>query len=61
VTVAEPVAVEYISLESGSFLLKYPETPSWFWNMGGYYLAINDGTVMISITNAQAQLILALR
>lgn len=47
------IVVERIRLQDGTFVLKYPKTPDWLWNMEGYYSVPNDDRPMCKLSTFQ--------
>jgi len=54
----DTIVVERIRLRDGSFVLKYPETPKWLWNMEGYYSVPSDGQLMCKLSTFQVEQLL---
>lgn len=51
----DTIVVERIRLTDGTFVLKYPETPRWLWNMEGYYTVPSDEKLMCKLSTAQVE------
>lgn len=54
----DTIVVERIRLTDGTFVLKYPETPKWFWNMQGYYSIPTDDRPMCKLSTFQVERLL---
>lgn len=54
----DTIVVERIRLQDGTFVLKYPETPKWLWNMEGYYTVPSDEKPMCKLSTFQVEQLL---
>lgn len=54
----DTIVVERIKLTDGTFVLKYPETPKWLWNMEGYYTVPSDEKPMHKLSTFQVEQLL---
>lgn len=51
------IEVQMVSLTDGRTALKYPVTPTWFWNMEGYYVPSSSESVLVKLTAEQVDLL----
>jgi hypothetical protein len=54
----DTIEVARIRLKDGTFVLKYPTTPTWLWNMEGYYSVPTDDRPMCKLSTFRVELLL---
>lgn len=54
----DTIVVKRIRLTDGTIVLRYPKTPTWLWNMEGYYSPPTDDRPMYKLSTFQVERLL---